>query len=216
LREDPKASAMGSDEEVGLARIEAWTLVGKNDLPAAEKLLTAHQQKYPLIPSPYGTMAEIYLTLGRPKDAMVVLERQIRLQTNYMNAVVNLAAVRMRAGEVEQAIPLLDRALAQQPQNTAARMNRASAYLTLNNLDAAQRDYEHLALTLSKPLPAVHFGLGEVFTLKKQPKKAIEEYEKYLKISPSNTPEAKYVQDRVKALKSGRLGVEATAPKGKR
>jgi tetratricopeptide (TPR) repeat protein len=205
VRAGAKTNALDAAEDIALTQVEAWAQTAKSDLPVAEKLLSAAQQKYPLMPGPFATMAEIYLTVGRAKDAIAVLTRQLQLQTNHVNAMVNLGAVLMREGELEAAIPRLDRALTLQPQNSAARLNRAVGHLNLNHLDAAQKDYEQLEVTMTKVVPAVYYGLGEIYTQKKQRKRAIECYEKYLKLALANTPEAKYVADRLDALRRGRL-----------
>lgn len=205
LRSATSTNALDPSDDLAITQTEAWAQVGRNDLARAEELLSAAQQKYPRIPGGFGTMAEIYLTLGRTKDAMAVLERQVQIQTNHVNAIVNLAALRMRESAWEKAIPLLDQALALSPRNVAARMNRAIAHLSLAHLDAAQQDLEHLERTAQTPTPQVHYCLGEVYTQKKMWKRATEHYEKYLKLGPRTPAEEKYVRDRLQALKRGRL-----------
>jgi tetratricopeptide (TPR) repeat protein len=195
---DPKRTP--ESVEVALAQADALAYGAQKDLAKAEQVLRAIQEKYPQNPAGFSTLAELYLKEGRYKDAIPVLERQIRVQTTNINAMVNLAALYMREGLTEKAVALLDRTLSLQPDNVPARMNRAIAYMGLKQWDQAQRDYEALQLTVRNPDPRIHYGLGEVYAAKGMRQRAVEHYRKYLKIAPPNTPEAKYVRDRLKAL----------------
>jgi Flp pilus assembly protein TadD len=205
LRAERPATNLTTVAELALTQAEAWAYVAKNDVPTAEKLLLAVQQRFPQEPGAFGPLVEIYRSLGRNQDALNLLERQIKLQPNNPNALLNLAALHMSEGAHEKALPLLDAALKLQPAFFGARFNRAIAHLSLGRLDQAQSDYEALELMSQTPDPRLYYGLGEVFTAKKMRKKAIEQYEKYLKTAPDNTPEAKLVRDRLKALKSGKF-----------
>jgi predicted negative regulator of RcsB-dependent stress response len=60
-------------------------------------------------------------------------------------------------------------------------------------------------LERTSPTPQIHYLLGEVYTQKKMRKKAIEQYEKYLKLGAQTPAEEKMARDRLQALKRGRL-----------
>jgi tetratricopeptide (TPR) repeat protein len=203
IRARSTTNTLQESDQLTLLQAEASAYARKNDLPAAEKILLAAQKSYPQQSTPFAALAEIYIGVGQAAKAIPVLERQLQLQSNNVVALANLGALKMQAQDPDGALPLLDRCLVLQPQNVYARLNRAIAHLQRDHLDAAQQDYEHLELNLATPMREVHFGLGEIYARKTMTKKAIEQYEKYLKVAPPSTPEYNYVRDRLKILKKG-------------
>jgi tetratricopeptide (TPR) repeat protein len=203
IRARSTTNTLQQADELTLLQAEASAYARKNDLPAAERILLAAQKQYPRQSTPFAALAEIYIGVGQAAKAIPVLERQLQIQTNNVVALANLGALKMQAQDVDAALPLLDRCLALQPDNVYARLNRAIAHLQRDHLAAAQQDYEHLEINLPNPTHEVHFGLGEIYARKTMTKKAIDEYEKYLKVAPSSTPEYNYVRERLKVLKKG-------------
>lgn len=203
IRAETKAKTLDVADQVGLIQSEAWAYARQNDLATAEKILLAAQEKYPDRPEPFATLYEIYQWRGRGTNAMAMLEKQLKLQPNAIEALINYSGLKIYNKSYEEAIPFLNRSLQLEPQNAAALLNRAIAYLQSGNLDAARRDYEALASALPKPHYAVHYGLGEIAFRKKNRKGALRHYEEYLKLAPASTAEAKLVRERIKAVKSG-------------
>jgi tetratricopeptide (TPR) repeat protein len=203
IRARSTTNTLQQADELTLLQAEASAYARKNDLPMAEKILQAAQEQYPRQSTPFAALAEIYIGVGQAAKAIPVLEHQLQLQTNNVVALANLGALKMQAQDLDGAIALLDRCLALQPQNVYARLNRAIAHLQRDHLDAAQQDYEQLELNLANPMREVHFGLGEIYARKTMTKKAVEEYEKYMKVAPASMPEYNYVRDRLKVLKKG-------------
>lgn len=190
-------------KEIALSQAEAWALVGKNEVNAAQKLLESLQERQPTLAEPFATLAEIYLVLGRSSNAMAVLEKQLKVQTTNVSALINYAVLKIGARDVEASIPYLDRALTYEPQNVIALLNRAIANLYTDKLEPARRDYESLERLLPKPSHLVYYGLGEIAWRQKRLKDAIKYYEEYLARAPLGTPEIKMINDRLEKLKSG-------------
>ena len=187
IRARSSTNALQVLDELTLLQAEAWAHARKNDLPTAERILQASQDRYPQHATPFAGLAEIYIGLGQAVKAIPVLERQLQLQTNNVVALANLGALKMQAQQVDAALPLLDRCLALQPQNVYARLNRAIAHLQRDHLEEAQQDYEHLELNMTTPMREVYFGLGEIYARKKMIKKASEQSRKvYENCSPEH------------------------------
>ena len=205
IRAEAAQNPLSDDEHLGLLQSEAWIHAGQHETASAEKLLRAAQEKYPQYSAPFSTLSEIYLANGEITNAMSVLEMQMKLQPENINAIVNYGALKVKTGDFEKAIPLFESALKVQPQNTYALINRALLYLKMGKLDLAQSDFENLRKILPKPLYAVSYGLGEIAYQNKNRKAALENYKEYLKVAPPGTPEIPLVRERVKALERGQF-----------
>ncbi len=139
---------------------------------------------------------------GRHAGAIELIDRQLKLQPEQVDALVHAGALRMEQQKFDEAIPFLDRALKLQPQNPMALINRAIAQLRSGRVDGAQQDYEVLERILPRPPQAIYYGLGEIAAQKKQYKDAIRYYDQYLKIAPVNAPETDTIRKKVQTLKA--------------
>lgn len=203
IRANPGSQPLTPDETLALMQSEAWTYAGQNQLAGAEKILRAAQETYPQYSAPFSTLSEIYLAVGQLTNAMGVLETQMKLQPENVNAIINYGALKRKSGDVSQSIALLNNAVKLQPQNTYALMNRAMAYLESGKLDLAESDFESLKKILPRPVYAVSYGLGEIAYQKKRRKDALSHYKDFLRLAPPGTPEINTVRDRVKNLEKG-------------
>ena len=203
IRADAVSQPLTPDEHLALVQSEAWTYAGRNELGGAEKVLQTAQQSYPQYSAPFSTMSEIYLAMGQLTNAMGVLEAQMKVQPENVNAIINYGALKRKAGDVNQSIAFLNNAVKIQPQNTYALINRAMAYLESGKLDLAESDFEALRKILPKPIYAVSYGLGEIAYQKKRRKEALTHYKDFLTLAPPGTPEVNVVRDRVKKLEKG-------------
>ena len=75
--------------------------------------------------------------------------------------------------------------------------------LEAERLDESEQAYNELLKILQKPPYAIYYGLGEIAYRKKNKEEAIKNFDKYLQLIPSKSPEARLVKDRIKNLKSG-------------
>jgi tetratricopeptide (TPR) repeat protein len=201
-REHIASRPSSNAEKLALIEAEAWAYANKKDLAAAEKILRDAIKTYPLRPSPYSVLAEVYRINGRHKDAIEVLDEQLKLQPEHVDALVHAGAMRMELLKFDEAIPFLDRALKIQAQNPIALINRAIAQLRSGRLDAAQQDYQILEQILPKPPHAIYYGLGEIASQKKRYKDAIRYFDEYLKVAPVSAPETDTIRQRLRTLKN--------------
>ena len=189
-------------ERLLLVETEALAYSAQENLAAAEKVLLEAQEKHPLRPGPFTTLADIYRSRRMLTNALDVLDRQIKNQPEDYGALINYGAMLMGMGRFEESIVYFDRVLALKPQQPYALMNRAIAQLQCGRLDGAQQDYEQLDRLLPKKSHAVYYGLGEIASKKKNNKTAIRYFTQYLEVAPVGTPESAAIRERIKTLKN--------------
>lgn len=203
LKGSTNVAALPIDAQMSLLKAESWAHTINNDLPKAEALLRSAQTTWPAQSVPFTTLANILWSLGRQNEAMAVYEDQLKTQTNNVGVRVNLSAFKIYTGDTTQALLLLNQALQLAPKNMGALMNRAIANLNLRNLKEAKADYVALQALSKQPLPAVHYGLGEIAWLEKDYKSALNHYQEFLKLAPKNSTEYQQIESRVQAIRSG-------------
>jgi len=198
------AAGLTEDEEIDLLNAEAWALVVRSELPAAERLLADAQRKYPKLSGPWDTLADIYVQLGRVTNALETLDKQLRAQPDSQQALVKYGGILLGMGRYTEALPRLNRALQLNPANESALLNRALAHSRMDGLDAAQRDYESLLkVAKSNYRNAALFGLAEIHFRKKNRKDSLKYFQDFLKAAPPGMAEIPLAKDRVKLLESG-------------
>jgi Tfp pilus assembly protein PilF len=87
------------------------------------------------------------VTMGRPKEAVPVLERAL-LDLEYRNPALvlsNLSRAYLEAGNAEEALKRADEAIRRAPKLCPAHYHRGLAHEALGKTDAALRDYAELA-----------------------------------------------------------------------
>jgi tetratricopeptide (TPR) repeat protein len=85
----------------------------------------------------------------------------------------------LNKGKFQAALPLLDTYVKAQPDDAAGHVARGSALLSLQKTDEALRAYGQ-ALVLRPDLSLAHFGLGEVYRLQGDLKRATDHFKSYL------------------------------------
>lgn len=198
------AAGLTEDEEIFLLNAEAWALVVKNELPAAEQILRDAQKKYPKSSAPWDTLADIYVQLGRVTNALETLDKQLRAQPDSQQALVKYGGNLLPLGRYTEALTYLDRAVKLNPNNPSALLNRALAHSRLGHLDAAQADFESLLkVAKSNNRIAALYSLADIHFRKKNREESLKHYEDFLKIAPPGMPEIPLAKERIKLLESG-------------
>jgi tetratricopeptide (TPR) repeat protein len=191
------------EEKLELVQYEAWAYAGKTELPRAEKTLRTALAENPGNEGLNNTLIEIFMSSGQLTNAFSVLLEQIREHPDNVNPMINYSALKIRNREFDDAISMATQILKLKPQNNYGLINRAIAELESGRLDEAEKDYQALISVLPKPPYSVYYGLGEIAYQKKNKKDALKNYDKYLELIPSGSPEARIVKEKIKTLKSG-------------
>jgi tetratricopeptide (TPR) repeat protein len=197
-------SNLREDELIDLVTIEAWAHVAKEDVPGADQLLTAAQQRYPKASAPWDALSDIYLTRGDATNALRVLEKQLQVQPESVRALSKYGGLKLSLAQANEAIVYLDRALRLSPKDEPSLLNRALANLTLDRLNEALQDL----LTLegggrsTYNLQALHL-IAETYWRKRDTKGAILYYEKFLAAAPDGLVEGALARERLRLLRNG-------------
>jgi len=193
--------------EVELLSIETSAHLARKNLNGAETVVRACLEKFPDDTNLLAVAARAFMTYGYYTNALVLLDRQIKLAPENLPALINKGYACLQIKAYDQAIPPLSRALELEPTNSIALLNRAIASLGADKLDVAQHDYDILHTNFPKAFPIkVNYGLGEIAYRKKDMKNAIAYYQLYLNATPTNNPatqmEIESVRARLKELRS--------------
>jgi tetratricopeptide (TPR) repeat protein len=196
-------AAQQVSNQVELIRLESLAHLGKGETEIAERaLLEAHRQ-FPQDNAVLDTLFYVYFSTLRFSNVLAVIDQQLALNPQNPRALLNKGATLIETKAFKEAVAPLDQVLRLQPDNQAALRNRAIALLQSGQLDRAEQDY----LTLNRREPdsyIVQFGLGEIAFRRKDTKKALDHYEKFLKNAPSSTLEIEAVRQKVEALRPGK------------
>jgi tetratricopeptide (TPR) repeat protein len=188
--------------QLEIQRLEALGYFAASNYTAAEAVLQTAIRQRPRDPLPLAVAANVFLIRRMPTNALAMLDQQLALNPNDLSALLNKSAVLMQMERYQQAVQPLSLLLEKQPDNQAARMNRAIAYLLLNQLDLAKKDYNSL-LQANREQFTIYYGLGEIAYRQKDKRAALKYYESYLKYAPKGIQERKDIEARVKQLKAG-------------
>jgi tetratricopeptide (TPR) repeat protein len=152
-----------SDAELAAAYGEVGKLLMAGEFLAdAEPFLANAQVLAPReIAWPYY-LAQLYRSRNQHEPATASFERTLALDPDYVPALVWLGVMRLDAGRVAQAEPLLDRAIALQPHSAAARFAKGRAALAAGNHNAAVEHFE-TALASDPQARPVHYPLAMAY-----------------------------------------------------
>ena len=104
------------------------------------------------------TLANLYLSLGRPKAAQAAYLEALRLRPRLFQAMVNLGTLLARSGRPAEALEWLDRARRLRPRSLAVMVNRAHVLQDLGRPERAIPIYRQV-LVIDPRLTAARAGL---------------------------------------------------------
>lgn len=145
----------------------------------------------------------VYSENGRFTNALVNIERQLRLNPNDTASLLNKGFCHIQMNAFSEAIATMTRLLTLETNNANARLNRAIAYLRNDQLDEARADYEALQIQFPTARP-IYYGLGEIAYRRKDTNLAIQHYEAYRSNAAPNTEETKFVERRLQELRGNK------------
>ena len=116
-------------------------------------------------------------------EAQLIYERLLEIGLADAQVFANLAALYQIAGRSQESIPLLERAIALQPDYPEALLNLGNALQTTGRSAEAIRAFRH-AINFNPALPEAHTGLGVALQAEGHLDEAIEHHRQALKLSP--------------------------------
>ncbi len=173
--------------QIELVRLKALAYTMMDKAPLGLQLLQEVRLKNPAVTTIPEIMAQIYLQSGDLTNSLACFEEELKLEPGNCRTLINVAAMYIRLRRPKDAIPHLTHALQIEPNNDAARINRAIANLSAGMLDDAEKDYRLAMETIPKgKLHSLYSGLAEISWQRKDNAKAVEYYRKFLELLPRN------------------------------
>ncbi|HWD93400.1 MAG TPA: tetratricopeptide repeat protein [Verrucomicrobiae bacterium] len=185
-----------------VSQVELAAYYANKEMGRARELIQNVVSRQPPEPAMLDAVSKTCVFYRDYTNALPVVKKQLELNPNDLNQLINVAFIQIQMRNFDDAIPPLSKAISLQSTNSAALFCRADAYLESGKLDEAQHDYEALQKLNPKAYPVYH-GLAEIAYRKKDTNAAIRYYELDLANVQTNSPEAKFATDRIKSLKPG-------------
>ena len=186
IRAKTAKTGLQTATKVDLIRLEANAFSAKGNLPAAEQTLLNAGKQLPEEDSLRVALSGLYLRHAKFTEAMGIFEEELRRNPNNLHALFNQGAVYIQLKQFTNAIAPLNKVLAIQSSNTAARLNLAIAQLQSGRLEEAKANYEVLRKTMPES-QMIYYGLAEIAVRQKEKSAAIANFTKYLELAPGDS-----------------------------
>ena len=164
--------------------MEAALALCEDDLPRAERLLRAHLLEFPTDVAAIRMLAEAGTRLGRYEDAENLLARCLELAPSFTGARHNYAIVLHRQQNAAQAIPQIERLLAEDPRDPGYRILMAAALGLVAEYDRAIALYEEILAEFSDQ-PKIWLSYGHALRTAGRTEDAVLAYGRCITLTPS-------------------------------
>lgn len=131
----------------------------------------------------HNNLGHVFITEGRPADALEHFREALRIQPNLAEAENNIGTVFMDMGRTAEAMTHFERALKLKPDYAIANNNYATLLIPAGRHADAIQHFER-ALRSRPDYPEVHYNLGNLRATQGRPADAITHYEQALRLRP--------------------------------
>jgi tetratricopeptide (TPR) repeat protein len=142
-----------------------------------------------------------YLKLGQPVKAVEVLRSALKIKPDEFTSRLNYAIALLEKKEVAEAEGQLRMVLAKNDSSWTAHMYLGIALISLRNYNEAEKELQRTLTIGGDNLSLPHYYLGGIYWKKGERKRAADELEKYVNLSPK-APNAEQVRGTIKELRS--------------
>jgi tetratricopeptide (TPR) repeat protein len=180
---------------------KARELARTGDSKAAIEELKGAISLYAEFALAYSEMGAQYLKLGQLEQAIEALRSAVKLAPEAFNPRLNYGIALLNKKEFSQAEAELRRALKKNDSSPTAHMYLGMSLISLRKIDEAEKELQRAVTLGGEQMGLAHYYLGGVYWGKRDYKRAADELETYLKISPQ-APDAERVRNTIKELRS--------------
>jgi len=198
--EQPEKFSLAKTNATELSVLAAAAYFQKDDSAQGTRLLETEIALHPDDTNLLNATVKTYLSHGLFTNALVIIDRQLKLAPNDPAWLFNRGYVSLQTKDYDDAIDAFTRVLATLTNNPSVLFNRALACLDSGKLDAARADYKMLQQSLTNSFQ-VAYGLGEIAWRQHDTNEAIRNYKLYLANANTNTEEATIIMQRLRELK---------------
>lgn len=199
--------AVRQTNQLGLTVAEASAYLVRRDPQKASAVFDQFLAANPEDTKALDSATSLFLRHKLFSEALRWIDHRLKLTPQDLGTLVNKGYAHIQKGQFKEAIPPLSTVIATVTNDLelldSALFNRAIANLQSGNLEAAAADYREL-LPRYESAPQIHYGLAQIAFQRKDTNAAILSAERYLQLAPTNTDEARNLQQRLDELKAGR------------
>ena len=173
----------------------------KGDHARAESLLAEAVAQHPQFGLAHNELGLIHMRAGRLDQALESYRAASKSLPEDASVQLNYGTALTQKKEFGEAEKQLRRALKKLDKSATGHMYLGVALIGLKNIDEAERELQQAAKLGGDQMGAAHKYLGGIYWARRDYRKAADELETYLKLSPK-APDAEQVRGTIKDLRS--------------
>jgi tetratricopeptide (TPR) repeat protein len=173
--------------EVPPERREMILMAGRGSYMMATRQTAAAAQafeglvtRYPETPNVHYAYA-VYLLIEQPEKAIEEFKRELQIQPNHPDSLMQIAFEYLKESNAEAAMPWAKQAVAAAPKNFAAHKALGDALLASNDIDGAIAELE-LSARLAPDSPSTHLSLAKAYQRAGRSEAAMKEREEFARL----------------------------------
>ena len=208
-KRDPKTSGKGSVINASLAEVpesarelyqKALDLIKTGDVPGAVEDLKTAVSLYPKFPLALNELGVQYLKLGQAAKAVEPLKAAARFSPDAFSPKLNLGIALLETKQFAEAETQLRDAL-KIAATPIAHMYLGLTLISTKRFDEAQHALETAITSGGENLAQAHRYLGALYWQKRDYRRAVIEFEAYLRLTP-NAPDAEKLREHIKDMRA--------------
>lgn len=149
-------------------------------------------------PTYYFELGNVHADLSQREAAIAAYESALALDGEYVEALVNLGAIKNEMGKADEAIDLLTRASELRPDESKVWVNLGNAYYSKSEYYPAMEQYRE-ALKVNEKSPEAHYQIAVAYADAGIYREAIREWQKVVDFAPE-TDAAKSAKENIEVV----------------
>jgi len=194
------AALAGIPEEARELYLAALRSAQANDHKKAVEQLTQAIAFHPNFPLALGELGVQYLKLNLPEKAVESFASALKLTPDDMTLELNYGAALLEANRLADAETHLRKSLDKNGSSWVGHMYLGITLMRMRKFDDAEKELQRALALGGDDLALPHYYLGGIYWGKGQYRRAADELEKYVKLSP-NGPDAERTRAAIKELR---------------
>jgi Tfp pilus assembly protein PilF len=180
--------------------VKAQEAARKGDAARAESLLGEAIAQHPQFGLAQNELGLVHMRAGRLDKALEAYAAAAKALPDDASVQLNYGTALTQKKDFAEAEKQLRRALKKLDKSATGHMYLGVALIGLKNIDEAERELQQAAKLGGDQMGAAHKYLGGIYWAKRDYRKAADELETYLKLSPK-APDAEQVRATIKDLR---------------
>ena len=201
LRPDANPALAGVPRQAVDLYVSGQEAARKGDSAKAEELLGQAVAQHPQFGLAHNELGTLHMRAGRLEQALEAYRAAAKSLPDDPLVQLNYGTALTQKKEFAEAEKQLRRALKKLDKSATGHMYLGVALIGLKNIDEAERELQAAAKLGGDQMGAAHKYLGGIYWARRDYKKAADELETYLKLTPK-APDAEQVKGTIKELRS--------------